>query len=1501
VDVDPGAAVTYLSGTDNTYIIKLTDNGEYLWSNVFEGSPVDGQMAYDAISDEMIFAGLGSNDFDLDLSDEQYGLSQLPYGYFVARYTADFELKKESVYTVPGNYLDATTDEVHAKGGYTFLSGFNIGTFREIPVPVGWFFVKTGKPYCAFTPTFCFRFTQSRVTPVSIPGELKDYTFKAEEIPCREVAAAVLRNSISQQVEQVISRRVDNFKDLYYHTCGDPSMIDDKMTLSYTEGIYHYTLYYYDRAGNLVRTVPPEGVSQVTTPLTTEAEVAVARAYPRPHRLVTEYQYNALGQLIREHSPDANFEYEIADLYRKPNYTPSSNLTWASHAGVTVTGSSVIKNTGASTGWNAGAISEESILKDGYVEWHFTSSARFRVMGLAQYNTSVDFASIDYGIYSHISGEFFVFEKGTSIGRFGTSYSSTDKFRIERIGNTIYYKRNGDTFYTSTVPSTEKLHVDCSISLAAGSIENIVFSSVLSEDNQEKELADDIANQALNESRYYATYIYNDKGQIRFSRNAKQKKEGTFSYTKYDELGRVIEVGESTIYNEATLMASRNAVGRSEFPTEGRRFVTSSYFSDPYINIGDEETALPSGYLQNNNNLRNRVSYTSLDKDAQDNTLDDRTYTIYNYDPHGNVDWLVQTIPGMSAVAMKYEYDLISGKVTQVSYNPGKRDEFYHCYGYDANNRLSTVKTSKEGHLWETEARYTYYLHGPVRRAVIGEDQVQGIDYTYTIHAWLKGLNHQLVDKTSDPGQDAVGSSVVGRDAFGMSLGYYAGDYKGTYTQFETTNTSNLAAYQGKNLYNGNIATWNTGILYPATSGITSPVTANAYTYDVLNRITGSIMHTYSNGTYTKTDSYGSTYTYKGNGNLDLVKNYRDGGLVMDDLVYNYYTETNRLKSVTDKIGLSPVVNDVENQTDATNYQYDAIGNLVVDNQQKTIISWNSYGKVDRVEKFDKVADQKVLTGANTSFLYDAAGNRVTKRRINAAGLKVTDYYVRDASGNVMATYEKTEQSGSTPETILNELYIYGGDRLGLYNRAISIDGEGGETLLESGETRIAQNISKAQYESISYLVNTGAELTLAPGFMYTASTGGDDFTVRIAARSTAGELTSGIYTRSLNSRRYELKDHLGNVRAVVTDLKLSTLTSNEPGDYRADIVGTYNYYPFGMDITSRSWFADMKYRYGFNGKEKDDNGEFGDIQYDYGFRIYNPAIGKFLSVDPLTRSYPFYTPYQFAGNKPIIAIDLDGLEEKEVVQGAAMTTITPVLDKATEKLAKEAGRQVTDRQMTRDAARAAVKEVTKVVAERGVGLLWFIGARAVGTFALVFTPANAFDVVYDTPILRDKHDFEHYTNLEQQGKLEEWQKYELQRLREKYIINSDGEVVFHNDVSIEFPGKYVINPTHLSNTNTYIPRKSVLPSNHEELWRNRSYVDEHGDYWTVEYDDNMKNPVYHRFEKNNNGEYHWNGSSNGMTKKETPYKIVETLIPTALKRRTEKTMKDSKNSKNNK
>uniref|UniRef100_UPI002ED1D933 RHS repeat domain-containing protein n=1 Tax=Flavobacterium sp. C4GT6 TaxID=3103818 RepID=UPI002ED1D933 len=87
------------------------------------------------------------------------------------------------------------------------------------------------------------------------------------------------------------------------------------------------------------------------------------------------------------------------------------------------------------------------------------------------------------------------------------------------------------------------------------------------------------------------------------------------------------------------------------------------------------------------------------------------------------------------------------------------------------------------------------------------------------------------------------------------------------------------------------------------------------------------------------------------------------------------------------------------------------------------------------------------------------------------------------------------------------------------------------------------------------------------------------------------------------------------------------------------------DYYPFGMQMPNR-FYNGTDYRYGFNGKEKDDEIKGLGAQYDYGFRIYDSRIGRFLSTDPLFAGYPYYTPYQFAGNRPIWAVDLDGLEE---------------------------------------------------------------------------------------------------------------------------------------------------------------------------------------------------------------------------------------------------------------
>ena len=127
----------------------------------------------------------------------------------------------------------------------------------------------------------------------------------------------------------------------------------------------------------------------------------------------------------------------------------------------------------------------------------------------------------------------------------------------------------------------------------------------------------------------------------------------------------------------------------------------------------------------------------------------------------------------------------------------------------------------------------------------------------------------------------------------------------------------------------------------------------------------------------------------------------------------------------------------------------------------------------------------------------------------------------------------------------------------------------------------------------------------------------------------------------------YEKGNHLGNVLVTISDKKLQHSTDGTTVDYyNADIITANDFYPFGSQMPGRKYSQpNTKYRYGFNGKENDSEVKGEGNQQDYGMRIYDTRLGRFLSRDPLSASYPYYSPYHFAGNTPIQAIDLDGEE----------------------------------------------------------------------------------------------------------------------------------------------------------------------------------------------------------------------------------------------------------------
>ena len=87
------------------------------------------------------------------------------------------------------------------------------------------------------------------------------------------------------------------------------------------------------------------------------------------------------------------------------------------------------------------------------------------------------------------------------------------------------------------------------------------------------------------------------------------------------------------------------------------------------------------------------------------------------------------------------------------------------------------------------------------------------------------------------------------------------------------------------------------------------------------------------------------------------------------------------------------------------------------------------------------------------------------------------------------------------------------------------------------------------------------------------------------------------------------------------------------------------DYFTFGMPMPGRNFQSGNGYRYGFQGQEKDNEikGEGNSINYKY--RMHDPRLGRFFSVDPLASKYPWNSPYAFSENRLIDAVELEGLE----------------------------------------------------------------------------------------------------------------------------------------------------------------------------------------------------------------------------------------------------------------
>jgi RHS repeat-associated protein len=713
-------------------------------------------------------------------------------------------------------------------------------------------------------------------------------------------------------------------------------------------------------------------------------------------------------------------------------------------------------------------------------------------------------------------------------------------------------------------------------------------------------------------------YLYNDLGQLRFSQNARQadvndieneNNETRYTYSKYDNLGRIIEVGEAGLDAGEDFIASLNNKNLLQdqplFPDENTDEETFSIYNEPYENLT---------YLnqdgKNQRFLDNRISYTYTN-----NRNRDKVYTYYSYDPHGNVEWMANKIPQLKTNFIGYEYDLISGNILNINYQQGYPDQFFHKYSYDEDNRITAVYTSTDGFLWDNDLKYTFYDHGPKKSMKIGEYDIQKVDYTYTINGWLKAINTPALSETDEEGI----SKKYSRDLFGMTLGYYPGDFNRINSDLNSSvaGTSTFIVNNNRPLFNGNISYWvNKNGIRNSEDPFDDKVVGHSYTYDLLGRIKKAENHLFNiNGTTNYTPQFETAYSYDKNGNfLSLSRNGGNSSqLQMDDFSYNYYENSNRLRNLPESVSSDSYENDIEAGQSSTdnNYIYDSNGNLIRDNQEGITLRWNIVGKLSEVIPDQSNASDEQKPYVLTS--YDAQGQRVKKTvykspysgsgelQLLPENAKV-QFYSKRHLGETAAIYEMTTEVNNGnyfSNYYISEFNITGDKRIGILN---------------SNDLLSTIQFDPLEFNNLELVVNS------------------DNF--------------SNLYfEKFIGKKQFEINDHLLNPRVIVSDKKIFHPYSESD----QELIAYNNYYPFGSQIPDR-FYRSKDYRYGFNGMEKNDEAG-SENSYSTMYRQYNPRLGRWLNTEPLIEMYPAISPYNSFKNNPILFNDINGLQPEFSVE----------------------------------------------------------------------------------------------------------------------------------------------------------------------------------------------------------------------------------------------------------
>ncbi len=291
-------------------------------------------------------------------------------------------------------------------------------------------------------------------------------------------------------------------------------------------------------------------------------------------------------------------------------------------------------------------------------------------------------------------------------------------------------------------------------------------------------------------------------------------------------------------------------------------------------------------------------------------------------------------------------------------------------------------------------------------------------------------------------------------------------------------------------------------------------------------------------------------------------------------------------------------------------YAYDNVNRLTSSNFGYYTSAWQPTSAFDGNYSYDNTGNFKTLQRySNTGSLQDNLTYNYTSGTNKLASISgsTSAAYTYDSNGNVISdTHRSIGFIQYDPNNMPISMFLTNGTKLYYEN---DIYGR-----------RTSSSDASGNYNSYYYGVGGKTEavclLPYSSNLTYNIlGSGGDNI----------GQVK--VLNGAVSGRYYYLKDHLGSVRMTV--------------DINGNVVGYDDYYPYGMQMTGRSYTSSADQRYKFTEKELDAP----DGLYYFGKRYYDSWRGQWLQVDPMEYKYPSWGSYNYCVDNPGRFIDPDGAD----------------------------------------------------------------------------------------------------------------------------------------------------------------------------------------------------------------------------------------------------------------